>query len=287
MDWNLARIERSEFSVDGNKLNTDPEKIANTGGHWVTDAQKLHGPNNLNIQTVKLGGRFGEQVIPGTHTAGPAAFSLTMSYCAQSYNALMGYKTKVESILAPAGRPVTIRETDTNYYDDEEDLLSLFQFDISADAYLTGSSIGTMWDDAQLHGMDVEYTFTIPAGVWRSTEPDSIQLLPNNKYEARPLIPGSAPRYDNIIKVNLLPGGHCRIVNHNHNDVFIQINNPTTAVLSVEMDTRTGIAMSGGRVVQNYVTIGSRPFFIDPNVNIGAYGAAFPVVLLDTYRAWY
>lgn len=267
---------RSEFYVDDEPLSLSPESILSGNyGYWVTDAQKLHGPNNLNIQTVKLGGRFGEQVIPGTHTAGPAAFSLTMSYCANTYGLMMQIKSEVEAMLAPAGRPVTIRETDDDW------------LDICADAYLTGTSIGSMWDDVALHGIDVEYTFTIPSGVWRNRKHDHIRLSNGGIFDDDFEQDGSAPRFDNEIEVSLDPGGECTIENTNHDDTFITITNPTDGFLSVTVDTRTGIATSGNRVVQNYVTIGSRAFFIDPKPKIKANGSGFDKVHIYSYAAWY
>lgn len=242
---------RSSFYVDG-------QPITIPGVRWVTDQQKLHGPQNVSMAQVTLPGRDGELAIPSTRTIGAATWSLSVSIQGEDYADFMANKAALERLLSPAKRLITIRE-------DVKGWAGLTALSLSAEAYLTGSDVSGPWDAAE-DGADVTYHFRIPSGVWEE-EAISSSYSTSGTHTFADARGGSAPQYG--VGITLMTSGAVdfKISNVDTGDSYLAFtdpDNPGGRITDIDAATVSSTYRSSPLPIRNSnaISTGESVFYI-------------------------
>lgn len=266
--------KRSSFYVNGVALNVP-------GVRWVTDEQRLHGPDNINMVQVQLAGRSGEVPIPATHTVGASTWEVSITIQGRSYEEVMLRKGQLEGLLAPPGELVRITE---KFPSGRE---------WTAEAYLVSSSIDRPWN-SQDDGVDLTYSFRIPSGVWLEP-PVTVPFNATGTYTVDGAKNGSAPIYDVTVTLNT-SGSDVAFTIHPPNSISHYIGyrdktNQSGRVIDINNRNSTAyVRHDGNRPIRatNNLQTSLTPFFIGTD---GAFtvsqmrGVSSGEVKLR--RAWY
>lgn len=248
---------RSSFYVDD-------QPITIPGVRWVTDAQQLHGPQNISMAQVTLPGRDGELPIPSTRTVGASEWSLSVAVQGDSYADFMARKTELERLLSPRGRLVELRE-------DMKDKDGFAVETVRARAYLTGSSVAGPWE-GDVDGADLVYNFRIPSGFWTSDAVTASYTTPGT-YTLNAARGGSAPQYEVTVTLETSGGVDFGISNPDTGEAYLRFEdpeNPAGRISDIDVNTVSSTFRATPLPIRNsnQLRVGEELFFIAPDGRI-------------------
>ena len=248
---------RSTFSVNGTQLDQLPTR-------WVSDAQKLHGPENISMAQVTLPGRSGELPIPSTRTFGASTWTLDMV---------------VTGLLSPASSLVTITEH-------MKDNSGKGVLTLSTQGYLVSADQAQPWNSPD-DGVDLHYEFRIPSGVW--SEPRKTVSVSTGSYSPDEFKGGSAPQTDVQVRLSsIAPGGSITISSSaSGSAVMTYKNDSDTAQSNIVINTGRNEAIANGTRVSNYLRTSHRGFYLGTDGKFTIKGSGFSGASVTSSRSWF
>lgn len=263
---------RSTFSVGGVPLDQLPTR-------WVSDSQKLHGPENVSMAQVTLPGRSGELPIPSTRTFGASTWTLDMVVTGVTYPDMMKNKAALEGLLSPASSLVTITET-------MKDNSGKGVLTLSTQGYLVSADQAQPWNSPD-DGVDLHYEFRIPSGVW--SEPRKTVSVSTGTYTPADFVGGSAPQTDVQLKVgSISPGGSITISSSaSGSAVMTYKNDSDNAQSNVVINTGRNEAIANGTRVSNYLLTSNRGFYLGTDGKFTIQGSGFSGASVTSSRSWF
>lgn len=263
-------LTRSTFSVGGTALNQGTTR-------WVTSEQKLHGAQNITYAQVTLPGREGDIPLPASRSTGAAEWILSISIQGSTYAQVMDRKAALEAILMPFGRMVTIRET-----------FATGGKVLEAQGFVTETTVDRPWQSA-VDGVDLSYTFRIPAGVW--WEPETSFTVSGTGTTSYPAATGgSAPQ--TATRVEFTPSsGAARfaIASSGGTDSVLRLaGSGLTTGTSATIEGSTLRAVQGSTNIASMVDVGTTQFHINPDgVLVVSEFSGISSMKVYTRKAWY
>lgn len=261
-------MARSTFSVDGTALTALPTR-------WVTDDQKLHGADNIDVAHVTLPGRDGELPLGAKRTVGASTWELSICVTGKTYAEFLTNKAALEALLSPARRLVTIREVAGG------------GVDLSAEAMLMSVTVDRPWSSQQ-DGADLTYNFRVPSGTWRGPSVTSANLT-GGTVTATALAGGSAPQQGAELLFTSTSSGYFNIHPEGDPNAYVQWGmqgNPPSGEVVIRSGMYT--ATAGGADASGAVDYGADAFYIPADGRLVVSGlSGVSNLRIRSRKAWY